>query len=108
MQKTAYEVRISDWSSDVCSSDLSSQSPLPLPSARCCPDSTVRTAAIPRRTKPIDTDGFLGEERSARRRSSRRRNQCPTTALRNRERSEERREGKGCVSTCSTRLSPYH
>src|SRR3546814_7566692 len=24
-QKTAYEMRISDWSSDVCSSDLSSQ-----------------------------------------------------------------------------------
>src|SRR3546814_5300468 len=33
MQKTAYEVRISDWSSDVCSSDLWDQSsarPLPL------------------------------------------------------------------------------
>src|SRR3546814_9274803 len=27
-QKTAYELRISDWSSDVCSSDLSSWSPL--------------------------------------------------------------------------------
>src|SRR3546814_10609287 len=26
-QKTAYEVRISDWSSDVCSSDLSSMAP---------------------------------------------------------------------------------
>src|SRR3546814_12002207 len=25
MQKTAYEVRISDWSSDVCSSDLDAQ-----------------------------------------------------------------------------------
>src|SRR3546814_8981303 len=28
-QKTAYEVRISDWSSDVCSSDLWSSSLLP-------------------------------------------------------------------------------
>src|SRR3546814_11723728 len=28
MQKTAYEVRISDWSSDVCSSDLRIPSPL--------------------------------------------------------------------------------
>src|SRR3546814_9052172 len=27
-QKTAYEMRISDWSSDVCSSDLSAVSPL--------------------------------------------------------------------------------
>src|SRR3546814_6674803 len=26
-QKTAYEMRISDWSSDVCSSDLSAQTP---------------------------------------------------------------------------------
>src|SRR3546814_17041558 len=28
-QKTAYELRISDWSSDVCSSDLNDQRPLP-------------------------------------------------------------------------------
>src|SRR3546814_4140318 len=28
-QKTAYEMRISDWSSDVCSSDLSSGGSLP-------------------------------------------------------------------------------
>src|SRR3546814_2658485 len=27
-QKTAYEMRISDWSSDVCSSDLKNQNPL--------------------------------------------------------------------------------
>src|SRR3546814_10568661 len=27
-QKTAYEMRISDWSSDVCSSDLAASSPL--------------------------------------------------------------------------------
>src|SRR3546814_7919446 len=32
-QKTAYEVRISDWSSDVCSSDLTAQ-PLDLPIVR--------------------------------------------------------------------------
>src|SRR3546814_5734766 len=29
-QETAYEMRISDWSSDVCSSDLAIGSPLPL------------------------------------------------------------------------------
>src|SRR3546814_9158147 len=42
-QKTAYEMRISDWSSDVCSSDLGSRlegrgvsplTPPPLPAAR--------------------------------------------------------------------------
>src|SRR3546814_8967027 len=29
-QKTAYELRISDWSSDVCSSDLRARLPLPV------------------------------------------------------------------------------
>src|SRR3546814_5375459 len=33
-QKTAYELRISDWSSDVCSSDL----PLPWCDGRCVQD----------------------------------------------------------------------
>src|SRR3546814_8733696 len=32
-QKTAYEMRISDWSSDVCSSDLPPPSEPPLPSS---------------------------------------------------------------------------
>src|SRR3546814_9323613 len=38
MQKTAYEMRISDWSSDVCSSDLSAAStdrPAPKKGAGC-------------------------------------------------------------------------
>src|SRR3546814_16009489 len=39
-QKTAYEMRISDWSSDVCSSDLETacaQSRNGLPNDFCCP-----------------------------------------------------------------------
>src|SRR3546814_10297547 len=35
-QKTAYEMRISDWSSDVCSSDLSGRTTT-LPRRRPCP-----------------------------------------------------------------------
>src|SRR3546814_20400518 len=42
-QKTAYEVRISDWSSDVCSSDLPADSPA---GSR---DSGPATAPVPRR-----------------------------------------------------------
>src|SRR3546814_1589255 len=42
-QKTAYEMRISDWSSDVCSSDLMRQPPSPLPRLVLC------TAMIARR-----------------------------------------------------------
>src|SRR3546814_1897760 len=68
-QKTAYEMRISDWSSDVCSSDL-----------RCA--GTHRHSRQGWRRLP----GF-----------ARRRN-----------RSEERRVGKECVSTCRSRWSPYH
>src|SRR3546814_6043056 len=34
-QKTAYEVRISDWSSDVCSSDLASQRLWPMSRRDC-------------------------------------------------------------------------
>src|SRR3546814_2607567 len=82
-QKTAYEMRISDWSSDVCSSDL----PRPPPASR--PE--VFPAA------------------HACRRGS------PSPPLRNGpaaagtwRRSEERRVGKECVSTCRSRWSPYH
>src|SRR3546814_3975208 len=35
-QKTAYEMRISDWSSDVCSSDLSQTGRTHPPAARLC------------------------------------------------------------------------
>src|SRR3546814_6597688 len=34
-QKTAYEMRISDWSSDVCSSDLVNYHQIPVNAARC-------------------------------------------------------------------------
>src|SRR3546814_3956676 len=71
-QKTAYEMRISDWSSDVCSSDLSLSTHAPLWQAR-------RRCPLPQR---------------------------PTAGTGTR--SEERRVGKECVSTCRSRWSPYH
>src|SRR3546814_10000147 len=72
-QKTAYEMRISDWSSDVCSSDLRS------PPAR-------------HRGAQRTGHGHL----------------FPPAPRRWAERSEERRVGKECVSTCRSRWSPYH
>src|SRR3546814_9720175 len=81
-QKTAYEMRISDWSSDVCSSDLRGF----LPGAR---------GHRPRTLAP-------GEGRSG----AEDRSVAQRTAARNR--SEERRVGKECVSTCRSRWSPYH
>src|SRR3546814_2244363 len=72
-QKTAYEMRISDWSSDVCSSDL----------RLCCDFQLQEIAHILRALQRGATS-----EHSLR--------------------SEERRVGKECVSTCRSRWSPYH
>src|SRR3546814_16661635 len=63
-------MRISDWSSDVCSSDL-------LASTR---------KASSKRASRTATTRFWARSR----------------------RSEERRVGKECVSTCRSRWSPYH
>src|SRR3546814_2374993 len=79
-QKTAYEMRISDWSSDVCSSDLLGVTP-----HQYLVRSRLRHAA---RLLADDT--------------------CPITDIAFDVRSEERRVGKECVSTCRSRWSPYH
>src|SRR3546814_8852142 len=77
-QKTAYEMRISDWSSDVCSSDLLRHH-------------HVRHALVFQRL-------------------ARDHDQLPHQASKGSsgDRSEERRVGKECVSTCRSRWSPYH
>src|SRR3546814_6243125 len=72
-QKTAYEMRISDWSSDVCSSDL-----------------PARTASAPGRLPARLTRLDALPQHEVQRRS------------------EERSVGQECVSTCSSRWSPYH
>src|SRR3546814_3577540 len=90
-QKTAYEMRISDWSSDVCSSDL-------LLLARGGADQHAIAA------RAVDLlDHQLGQavEHLAQMVGVR-------TAPRRHIRSEERRVGKECVSTCRSRWSPYH
>src|SRR3546814_10056495 len=84
-QKTAYEMRISDWSSDVCSSDLKTEfQPLSCLNGskyRVCGHSGIRHSF---RGKSLPFLGVLPM------------------------RSEERRVGKECVSTCRSRWSPYH
>src|SRR3546814_5855558 len=86
-QKTAYEMRISDWSSDVCSSDLGER--LNGCDTNCRAD-VLNICAIchNKTTRPNHLRGML-------------RDQCTA-------RSEERRVGKECVSTCRSRWSPYH
>src|SRR3546814_4403592 len=82
-QKTAYEMRISDWSSDVCSSDL--------------------LGGRDRRRCHVRRDA--DSSRKADRRGGSRRHR-PAGGDGARRRSEERRVGKECVSTCRSRWSP--
>src|SRR3546814_16626735 len=105
-QKTAYELRISDWSSDVCSSDL-----FAVPA--CC---QARGALLPHHftlaTRPEGPfGGLLSVALSV---GSRRPGVTCHRALwspdfpRHPFRSEERRVRTECVSTCRSRWSPYH
>src|SRR3546814_9016054 len=91
-QKTAYEMRISDWSSDVCSSDLAGPDRRNFRALRQLGHVSAGDEAW------VSLRGLrLGEGREQRRN---RRLSSP--------RSEERRVGKECVSTCRSRWSPYH
>src|SRR3546814_1389775 len=87
-QKTAYEMRISDWSSDVCSSDPDAL----VVSVHSWKGIAIITAAVGIMVGAMDLSGvgikfseFILDLRS-----------------------EERRVGKECVSTCRSRWSPYH
>src|SRR3546814_8791645 len=93
-QKTAYEMRISDWSSDVCSSDLrDSVSAGTLrpgdPKAAAVAQSWIALA----RNLALRFTADLG---------------VVVKHVLPRRRSEERRVGKECVSTCRSRWSPHH
>src|SRR3546814_3076203 len=104
-QKTAYEMRISDWSSDVCSSDLRL-----LLQPRM--DTVAYTRAVgigrQRQTQDIAVPGFEwhAAECCCLDGAIQIKNDAPAQ-IRNC-RSEERRVGKECVSTCRSRWSPYH
>src|SRR3546814_10636219 len=93
-QKTAYEMRIRDWSSDVCSSDLQSA----LGEQRA-----DRAAKLAGRTRQ---PGFQSAEPAAFLFAACLSAACLAHAASSR--SEERRVGKECVSTCRYRWSPKH
>src|SRR3546814_7715356 len=64
-QKTAYEMRISDWSSDVCSSDLRYSRAFPFPGA-----SVARNAAEPAGSGLREDPTPSGPRRPARRQTA--------------------------------------
>src|SRR3546814_2638367 len=84
-QKTAYEMRISDWSSDVCSSDLAAG----IDPRRHIVFNQSQNPAHAELAWVFNCVARLGW-------------------LNRMTRSEERRVGKECVSTCRSRWSPYH
>src|SRR3546814_5582168 len=83
-QKTAYEMRISDWSSDVCSSDL-----------------LIQTNQNHHKQKRTSNDSKVVSFANQALKIGNGK-KCRNI------RSEERRVGKECVSTCRSRWSPYH
>src|SRR3546814_18960227 len=104
-QKTAYEMRISDWSSDVCSSDLGwveHDAVHIWDDTVACVQGALADAGLA--ADEIDALGIT--------------NQRETTVLWDRAtgqpvhpaivRSEERRVGTECVRTCISRWSTYH
>src|SRR3546814_4681746 len=91
-QKTAYEMRISDWSSDVCSSDLPMGLNVSLFLLRqnvrswCCQVRALTSLPMVQPKTDLRASSYVAWRR----------------------RSEERRVGNECVSTCRSRWSPYH
>src|SRR3546814_7655270 len=95
-QKTAYEMRISDWSSDVCSSDLPGE--LAADTAIDDRDGAPRKPALQFRSQPAGIGQIHrgGTGPLGRGGSDRHDVEIPAVA----KRSEERRGGKECVRTC--------
>src|SRR3546814_9360900 len=89
-QKTAYEMRISDWSSDVCSSDL------------WVPTHFIRMLKLPEEVR-------ARYDLSSHRLTFHAAAPCPVPVKEEMIswRSAERRVGKECVSTGRSRWSPY-
>src|SRR3546814_1667525 len=107
-QKTAYEMRISDWSSDVCSSDLLGGVGY-VATAIVRPGVIGQTGSLQKITIG-EYDGSHSERVQALVTSfaSTGIDAQASSDIERTPRSEERRVGKECVSTCRSRWSPYH
>src|SRR3546814_3425992 len=93
-QKTAYEMRISDWSSDVCSSDL----PTHVEQQHREPEPARRSPSFADKIEIFAAEGKVPADFAL----------VARGIIMLHERSDERRGGKECVSTCRSRWSPYH
>src|SRR3546814_4067964 len=98
-QNTAYEMRMSDWSSDVCSADLA----------------VAAGILAHRRDADAVLEGYAaqlqrGEQQTGHAQFTVTWALCTTSRhlAVSLARSDERRVGKECVSTCRSRWSPFH
>src|SRR3546814_12963932 len=100
-------MRISDWSSDVCSSDLGGRMEHhPRPGFRecflhCCLVAAIGQNAVKDQLGEIRTQFLIDPVQVVFALFDHRERLRP-------QRSAERRVGKECVSTCRSRWSPYH
>src|SRR3546814_16649560 len=97
-------MRISDWSSDVCSSDLVGDKPA---DDLACAEAEIEQHDNPKRT-PVGWVLFRPRAISSAAAAACFIRICHVLLLQPPVRSEERRVGKECVSTCRSRWSPYH
>src|SRR3546814_15034133 len=93
-------MRISDWSSDVCSSDLFCR--------RHCIDHELRRILAPLDDIDALAVEFVGNRLHARPTHADTGTDRVGAMIMRDDRSEERRVGKECVSTCRSRWSQYH
>src|SRR3546814_5044233 len=94
-QKTAYDMRISDWSSDVCSSDLLDLVPRDVDDVA---DRHERVERDPDREQELEQRQRRVEPEGLER----------VRDVQREERSEERRVGKECGCTGRSRRAQYH
>src|SRR3546814_7812178 len=100
-QKTAYEMRISDWSSDVCSSDLPHR-------VSMAGNGTSLSLEVPTVAEELRDAGYATSMVGKWHLTAAVPIKDSAEHLKWLNRSEERRVGKECVSTCRSRWSPYH
>src|SRR3546814_16588684 len=103
-------MRISDWSSDVCSSDLHRSAAVDLgiqiEGVHLLPGRMLRRDVQRAEIVPVVLDVRAFGYGEAHRAEDR--HQLVDRLAARMDRSEERRVGKACVSTCRSRWSPYH
>src|SRR3546814_20660475 len=96
--KTAYELRISDWSSDVCSSDL------PTPHGIPAFAGMTKLGMITPHPKGVHPTIHFPHGKGGQQRAR----AGAFVAFDRKLRSADRSVGKECVSKCRSRWEPYH